>query len=608
MFKAFQRKNEILLTNVLYHRAQKNENTGKWGNDSVSIIYRDMIDGKMKTERVESPTMKVYISKEEFTPSYKLSFIDRDKVDEYDVSYKNVTKDIADILGPKYVEYYFDKIKLGQYSETKNIHKAKRVFNSDMDIQDYVRFRYLVECGAPEHFKITKSFLDIEVDYTNLPVGQFPDEKIAPSPVNAITFINDETKDCYTFLLRNKNNPQIQELEDNLTEFLQEITNEFKEVMGVELNYKIAFFDDEIEMIVTLFNIINALKPNFCLGWNFAFDMLTLMGRLERAGIKPETVMCHPDFKDVAKAWWHKDEKAIEEKRRRDSSEISGYTVYLCQMITYASLRKNFAKTKGGYSLSNIGKLECGFDKLEYHQYANTLAQLPYKNYRIFVKYNIRDVVLQLLIDNKTHDLETVYQYSLNTCTRYAKIFNETIFLKNKFTYEYYLKGLVIGNNQNVDYSYGAFNEEEAEDEEKFSGALVGNPLLNTRNGAKLYGVKSNRVFDNIVDFDFASLYPSNIRAFNIDQNTMYFTIDIKDNERTLNYKKINPVDNPKLDINGEFLINYSTRKYVDTGERWLNLPSYSDISNLADMCIKKDSKMVEMEDVVGVMEDVKGE
>ena len=61
--------------------------------------------------------------------------------------------------------------------------------------------------------------------------------------------------------------------------------------------------------------------------------------------------------------------------------------------------------------------------------------------------------------------------------------------------------------------------------------------------------------------------------------------------KKTLNYKKINPVDNPKLDINGEFLINYSTRKYVDTGERWLNLPSYSDISNLADMCIKKNSK-----------------
>ena len=71
MFKAFQRKKEILLTNVLYHRAQKNENTGKWGNDSVSIIYRDMIDGKMKTERVESPTMKVYISKEEYTPLYR---------------------------------------------------------------------------------------------------------------------------------------------------------------------------------------------------------------------------------------------------------------------------------------------------------------------------------------------------------------------------------------------------------------------------------------------------------------------------------------------------------------------------------------------------------
>lgn len=585
MFKAFKRKKEILLLKTFYNKSKKLSN-GKWSEDSITITYRDLIDNKLKSETVYSPKIKIYISKEECTPNYKLSYIPIEKTDMHEVSYKNLTKEIAEILGDKYLEYFYNNIREGNYNKNKNLHKARRVFSSDLDIEDYVRIQYLLECeGMPENLHVTKGYLDIEVDYSNLPLGNFPDEDIAPSPINAITFINDENNSSYTLLLRNNKNPLIKELEDNLKDFIKEITHEFKEELGVELTYHIAFFDDELELIRTVFDLINTLKPNFILGWNFSFDMLTIINRIKKLGGNPEDIIGHSEFQENAKVFYHKDRNALDEKLRRDWSVITSYSQYQCQLIMYATLRKNFSKLKGGYSLENVSNTECGVGKLNYRKYSNSLANLPYDNYRIFVKYNIRDVIAQKKIEDKVHDVDNFFFSALSNCTRFAKIYNETVFLKNKFTYEYYKKGLIMGNNQNT--NYGSFYEDEEtvsndENNEKFDGALVGDPLLNTEEGIIINGHRSSKVFDNVVDFDLESLYPSIIMAHNIDQNCMYFNIHLKDNVMPLNQ---NPYNYPKYNKDGDFIMNYSTREYLQIGKKWLNLPNYTDLKNLIEEC-----------------------
>lgn len=63
----------------------------------------------------------------------------------------------------------------------------------------------------------------------------------------------------------------------------------------------------------------------------------------------------------------------------------------------------------------------------------------------------------------------------------------------------------------------------------------VGDPLLNGDDGIKVLGKKSNFIFEYVGDQDFASLYPSILRAYNLDpvsQVGKFFLIDkhIKEN------------------------------------------------------------------------------
>jgi DNA polymerase elongation subunit (family B) len=55
----------------------------------------------------------------------------------------------------------------------------------------------------------------------------------------------------------------------------------------------------------------------------------------------------------------------------------------------------------------------------------------------------------------------------------------------------------------------------------KFDGALVADPMLNSNTGIKVLGMESMFIFDNVVDMDFSSMYPHIIIAFNVAPNCM---------------------------------------------------------------------------------------
>lgn len=85
-----------------------------------------------------------------------------------------------------------------------------------------------------------------------------------PCPVNALTFVNEENRTAYVLLLRNPENPLIQELEDNIEEFRKELIEEFTDVYG-EFTYRFLFFDREIGLIKSFFDLVNNLQPDFML-------------------------------------------------------------------------------------------------------------------------------------------------------------------------------------------------------------------------------------------------------------------------------------------------------------------------------------------------------
>jgi DNA polymerase elongation subunit (family B) len=304
------------------------------------------------------------------------------------------------------------------------------------------------------------------------------------------------------------------------------------------------------------------------------FDIPFIVARIKELGMNPIDVMCHKDF-PIKELYYKKDTKNFMVQNKSDFFKISAYTAYLDQMLLYAGLRKGGGEQRS-YALNAIGQKEVGDEKLDYHEEAN-IKTLPYVNFKKFVMYNIKDVLLQLGIERKTNDIENVYQRAYTNATSFHKIFKQTVFLKNRAYIEYYKQGLIIGNNTNVEY--GIPDVEKEDDDEKFDGALVADPTLNGYEGIELFGAKSMYVFDNVVDMDFSSMYPHIIIAFNIAPNTMVGKLIIGGSIQEA-YKNASE-DGKVEDAGKDFMDNYLVGNVANMGSKWFGLPNVVELNSM---------------------------
>ena len=174
-------------------------------------------------------------------------------------------------------------------------------------------------------------------------------------------------------------------------------------------------------------------------------------------------------------------------------------------MLVYAQIRKGQSEL-GSVKLNIIGKKELNEEKLDYSEEAN-IKTLPYVNYKKFLLYNIKDVLLQYGIERKTSDIDNLYTRSIMNSVPYKKVFSQTALLRNRCYVDYLKQGYIIGNNINVDYERDWDAEDDEEEDDKFAGALVGNPILNSeKNGMVVAGKKNKYVRKYVIDFDFTSL------------------------------------------------------------------------------------------------------
>lgn len=457
------RKEDLMLINILYNQPSPQTN---W-TDSLDIIYKDLSTGEKYLESILNPTMDIYFTKPEFRnydyPKYTLPI---EQVEVHNVSCKNTPADIAKIAGGQYLQYYKHCKESRNRKAMKNLHKYKYVMASDYDPESYYRIQYSCHYLNDKPKTIDKLYSDIEVDGINVP--GFAKDGVAP--INAITLIDEKTRISYTFALRNEKNPQIQELEDNIDDFIKECHEMFDEVYG-SFDYKIFFYNesDEIRMIKDYFNLIHILKRDFLLFWNMHYDANYLMDRIKELGHNPSDIMCHPDF-NIKRCYYYEDRKNFAVKNKKDTFTISDYTVWIDQMLVYAQIRKGQSEL-GSVKLNIIGKKELNEEKLDYSEEAN-IKTLPYVNYKKFLLYNIKDVLLQYGIERKTSDIDNLYTRSIMNSVPYKKVFSQTALLRNRCYVDYLKQGYIIGNNINIDYERDWDAEDDEEEDDKFAGAF----------------------------------------------------------------------------------------------------------------------------------------
>ena len=161
-------------------------------------------------------------------------------------------------------------------------------------------------------------------------------------------------------------------------------------------------------------------------------------------------------------------------------------------MIHFASRRKGQNKLHS-FTLDFIGEVVAKVRKLDYKHITTNIAELPYKDYKTFVFYNIMDTIVQYCIEAVTQDINYVFSKCNINNTRYSKAHRQTVYLTNRGIKEFEKDGFIMGNNVNK------FNEKPTE---KFPGAFVADPLkLNGHSKLRIYG-RLIEVFDNLDDFD----------------------------------------------------------------------------------------------------------
>lgn len=566
LIKGYPDGSDITILNTAYHYPKRMED-GKYTKDDLFIVFRDNITGKKDHVIIQKPEYEFFMANDDVYIDHHLQTIELDKVHKVVAPYSDLEKTIAELTGNE--EFFYNNIKVGNRSANRELHHLSNVFASKFNIEDHYRFRF-AECYTNNIFTISKAYFDIEVDSIDM-LGDFPE--MGECPVNAISYIEDSNHSINIFLLRNEKNPLIEKFEKEVASgtvykelqnfIIQSVTPGLAEkynMMDFKINFH--FYDEEIRLIQDFFLLVNKNEPDFLIAWNMAFDIPYLYERIINIGYDPRDIMCHRSVETEFRiAHYYIDHKAAEFAERGDFYDISSHTVYLDQLIQFASRRKG-QKAFDSYKLDDIGYSVARIHKLDYSHITTNITKLPYLDYKTFVFYNVMDTIVQKGIEEKVKDLNYVFGKCIVNNTRYSKCHRQTVYLANRANAEWRKDGLVIGN--------GSGTKEKV----SYPGALVGDPLHNSDYAKYKQDNQVMNIADNLCDFDYKALYPSTAIQNNMGPNTQIGKVLIDQPVHPLE----NPFKNAFYDRGGQFLEDYSSGDLLEFTHRWLGLASYREL------------------------------
>jgi hypothetical protein len=188
--------------------------------------------------------------------------------------------------------------------------------------------------------------------------------------------------------------------------------------------------------------------------------------------------------------------------------------------------------------------------------------------------------------------------------THYYKAFKETHLLRNVREIYFEPEGWIQCNNVNVlgndnkskDDGTARFymrtgddDDSDSDEESSFKGAINADPFWNDKVGVEINGVPSNNIFNNAIDYDMASFYPSIKIVCNMDGITLIFKASFDNEEfmsgefsnKSLNtkyFEKDKYGNIRKLDITGEAVNTYVSKNILTTAYNYLGQPDITSV------------------------------
>lgn len=543
--------------------------------DILYMIIKDIDTNEKELIIKERPKIKFYIAKEK--QPYPKIFMPKSELEEVECFYEERDIEIAKKLNM--VDEFWNSLRNKTHSAfMREMLSHPDIYMGDINIEDYYKIMFTIEHGEhPARYK--KGFSDIEVDISNY--NGFPYEEEAPCPINTINYIDGWTKTVYSVILRNHNNPQIKELEEAVEsgDFQKELLESFTK-QDQDFKFLFYFVDSEQEVINQYFRIIEMTEPDFVAFWNIHFDIETIINRMKRLKMDIAEIMC-PTYlpKKYKYVKWNEDnsfgfggdddkKNAGHPSRLWHWLEVAGKTQWYDQMALYSNLRKRM--TLPSYTLDDIGESEVGIRKIKFGDFGESMKSVISSNFRLFMKYAIRDVYVQYKIEEKVNDVERM----VNGTTRLSKITKISYIIKNMLTESFYRQGNIIGNT----VAYNVFDT--------IPGAIVSDPNLIEQRGIKIGDFETN-LYKFVVDFDAASLYPNLMIAFNIAKSTLF--------GRIYKITRIEPdgLEIPVKMTGGEFNNSLQTidSSIFDLCSQLFGLPTFESIVDDIEYSITKNKK-----------------
>jgi DNA polymerase elongation subunit (family B) len=355
-------------------------------------------------------------------------------------------------------------------------------------------------------------FCDIETEITE----GFPEAHLADNKVTSLCFIH-ENKVLLTGI-KYISPDEIIQMEKDMNKYFEKF----------ETKYTIEWYycETEYEMLSFFFNdLIN--KMPVLTGWNFVdFDWVYLVTRARKLGINPD--VASPTGK-LIKPW----KKNAGPNFKPSFEELPKHRLILDYMAIFDKWDTSI-KIKESNALNFISENVLGVKKLEY---AGNLKDLYTNDYYKFLLYNCIDTALVQLI----HFQQRIFDIMLSISNLARIPIEDSVsairVTEGVFFEKYYNNGIVMVKQKNAIFT----SSDEENDIDELSGGYVKFPSV----GLMLW----------ISVFDFASLYPTIMRQFNIAPEA-FRGIKFNDTEALLNGVKYTIEENDIVLLNGAVFKN----------------------------------------------------
>ena len=340
--------------------------------------------------------------------------------------------------------------------------KSSGVYMCESDLAEDIKFlhdRYENENLKPKIEYYNIGYIDIELE-SGSAFGQKEIDNTV-YPINLITIKSSKTGEIHSFGSRP-----------------YDWNHEHK-------NWTYRWIPDEKDLIEEFIKFFRKSKIQMVVGWNVGFDINYILNRAKQLGIN-ETMS------PVGNDYFYK---------RKNNWSIGGVSI-LDYMRFFRDPKFSQEKLES-YSLQFVGMHELGEGKIKFEGSINDLYK---RDWRLYVDYNIQDVLLVEKLEKKKKYLELTINLCHKSLIPFEKIFSAVAIVEGQM-----LSFLHKENKVMTDRKSSGFSLERDEDLE--GGYVEAYPGL----------------YEEVVSYDFESLYPHIILHGNVSPETLVLNPGFKE-------------------------------------------------------------------------------